>query len=378
MSNQLDPPSEVTVTVFDQWRDARRGVTAAEDLSNPYWSWLIRSETSSWAANGHFDGSSSYGGNPMWSNERYGQSSTLLDDGRTLLIAGEHEDHYDPDFFIYNDVIEIDCDGEIRILGFPTEAFPPTDFHTATMVGGKLVLIGNLGYPEQRIVGKSQILVMDPETWEIRQQASSGDGPGWIHGHQAVLDEGGSIRVSGGKVWISGEVGLVENFDDWRLDTKCWIWERLTRREVIVLEFFRGDGEPNRLFEMGMWVFNQDYYLPSIDEIAKHSGLGIDVEISEGVSESMRGVAPLDRMAFERRFRPDVLEHRVVPQPDDVFKEEIEVDGVLVRYEEEIYVVRLTVDGSLMPAKVEALREDLKGKLEKISGQVYEVRQVLP
>jgi hypothetical protein len=40
--------------------------------------------------------------------------------------------------------------------------------------------------------------------------------------------------------------------------------------------------------------------------------------------------------------------------------------------------VRLTVDGSLMPAKVEALCEDLKGKLEKISGQVYEVRQVLP
>lgn len=135
MSNKLDPPSEVIVTVFGQWRDARRGVTAAEDLSNPYWSWLIGSETSSWAANGHFDGPSSYGGNPMWSNGRHGQSRTLLADGRTLLIAGEQEDHYDPDFFIYNDVIEIDSKGGIRIFGFPTDAFPPTDFHTATMVG---------------------------------------------------------------------------------------------------------------------------------------------------------------------------------------------------------------------------------------------------
>jgi hypothetical protein len=246
------------------------------------------------------------------------------------------------------------------------------------MVRGKLVLIGNLGYPEQRIEGKTQILVMDPETWEIRQQASSGDGQGWIHGHQAVLEEGGSIRVSGGKVWTSGEVGLVENFDDWRLDPECWIWERLTWREVTVLEIFRADGRPNGLFEMSMWVFNQDYYLPYLDKMAKHAESGFDAESLGGMRESMGGVAPLDRAAFERRYRPDVLEYRIVPQANEGSKEEIEVDGVLVRYEEEVFAVRLTIEGRLVPDKVEALCADLKGKLEKISGQAYEVRRVLP
>ncbi len=36
--------------------------------------------------------------------ERFGQSKTITLDGRTIHIGGEHEDHYDPDFFIYNGV----------------------------------------------------------------------------------------------------------------------------------------------------------------------------------------------------------------------------------------------------------------------------------
>ena len=41
---------------------------------------------------------------PFWSFDRYGMSVTHLEDGRIILIGGEHEDYYDPYFFIYNDV----------------------------------------------------------------------------------------------------------------------------------------------------------------------------------------------------------------------------------------------------------------------------------
>lgn len=42
---------------------------------------------------------------PVWSFDRFGVSSTKLDDGCIIHVGGEHEDFYDSDFCIYNDVI---------------------------------------------------------------------------------------------------------------------------------------------------------------------------------------------------------------------------------------------------------------------------------
>ena len=44
---------------------------------------------------------------PFWSWQRFGRTSTALPDGRVIHIAGEHEDFYDPDFCIYNDVMVV-------------------------------------------------------------------------------------------------------------------------------------------------------------------------------------------------------------------------------------------------------------------------------
>ena len=72
---------------------------------------------------------------PVWCFDRFGQSMTILPDGRRIFIAGEHEDWYDPDFFIYNDVVVISTNGDIEhIFGYPIEVFPPTDFHAAAYV----------------------------------------------------------------------------------------------------------------------------------------------------------------------------------------------------------------------------------------------------
>ena len=71
---------------------------------------------------------------PVWSFDRFGQSMNILPDGR-VFIAGEHEDDYDWDFRIYNDVVVAAPNGDIEhIFGYPPEIFPPTDFHAAVFV----------------------------------------------------------------------------------------------------------------------------------------------------------------------------------------------------------------------------------------------------
>ena len=93
-----------------------------------------------------------------------GQPSVTLPDGREVYIAGEHEDHYDPDFYIYNDVVVMDGD-QCDILGYATDIFLPTDFHTATLVRDEIILIGNLGYPEDRDPTTTQVFRLNTRDW---------------------------------------------------------------------------------------------------------------------------------------------------------------------------------------------------------------------
>ena len=375
MSDSIHPPAEVTAEQFHQWRNARRGTRIAEDMSNPYWSWLIESETSSWRANEHFGGPSSFDAGAAWSPDRFGQSRTTLPDGREVLIAGEHEDFYDPDFYIYNDIIIRHPGGRIEILGFPEAAFPPTDFHSATLVDDQIILIGNLGYPPLRKAGRTQILVIDTATWEIRSQPSTGEGPGWIHRHQAEREEG-SILIRGGEVWTGPHKNTAENFDDWRLHLSDWRWERLTHRPVTVFELERADGEKIRLHDMRSWIWQQKngplppLQIPDME----------DSPLLEEIRNEMAGVAPKDREAFERLYKPDGVEHEDPGQPDDSMslQRQIRVQGVLVRYDEDFSSLRLTIEGELPQDVIRKLRDDLKSKIERADGAPYIVRQVKP
>ncbi len=161
-----EPGPEVTPKLFRKWQKARRGSTVAEDLTNPVWLWLFRGRVDPYHVNERFKtrlgkmlGSVDYPGNARWAGCRMGQSRTELADGRVFWIAGEHEDYYDPDFFIYNDVIVAHPSGEVQIVGYPELSFRPTDFHSATAVGDDrtILLIGNVGYSDERDVGRTQI-----------------------------------------------------------------------------------------------------------------------------------------------------------------------------------------------------------------------------
>jgi hypothetical protein len=129
------PPAEVTRELHLTWREPRLGTSNPERLTNPVWTWLAcNPEISAYQANRHFGGPGPCGG-PAWTNQRFGQSRTELGDGRIVAIAGEHEDYYDPDFYIYNDVHVIAPDGALDIYCYPRELFAATDFHTASAVG---------------------------------------------------------------------------------------------------------------------------------------------------------------------------------------------------------------------------------------------------
>jgi hypothetical protein len=121
------------------------GVVNADKLEKPFWIAMIRSGASAWSASKQFYNSDAGGREPVWCYQRYGRTTNVLPDGRIIEIAGEHEDHYDPDFCIYNDVTVFEKNGNIQIYSYPAEVFPPTDFHTATQVGDDILSLVILG-----------------------------------------------------------------------------------------------------------------------------------------------------------------------------------------------------------------------------------------
>jgi hypothetical protein len=165
---------------------------------------------------------------PVWCAMRFGQSITLLPDGRVVQSGGEHEDDYDPDFCIYNDVFVHNRDGSIIIFGYPEAVFPPTDFHTATLIDGGIYVIGALGYAGKRLYGQTPVHRLDTGTFRMERLDLSGEEPGWIYDHRAVRVGPHEIRVSGGKVVtaIGGEEIHTDNAKTFLLDVESLIWRR--------------------------------------------------------------------------------------------------------------------------------------------------------
>ena len=169
-------------------------------MNEPYWLGMIRAGVSAYAAACHFDGQRRWNEPALWCAQRFGQSISFLPDGRIVQVAGEHEDSYDPDFCIYNDVFVHHPDGRIDIHGYPEDLFPPTDFHTATLVGDELILIGSLGYAGLRAFGTTPVFSLSLTDFRMRRLAIEGTPPGWIYKHRAQPCGPRQLRVSGGTV----------------------------------------------------------------------------------------------------------------------------------------------------------------------------------
>jgi hypothetical protein len=291
----------------------------------------------------------------MWCFDRFGQSVTTLADGRALYIAGEHEDSYDPDFHIYNDVVVAAPDGTLAIYGYPHKDFPPTDFHSATLAAGRIVLIGNLGYIEHRSVGKTQVLELDLQTLAVRRVETHGEGPGWISRHSAELaPDGTAIIVSGGEVHRDSDQELWENVDEWELDLSTWTWTRKTRKGWPQWSYVRADRGRNALWDMrhALWYREVGWkvdYAKQVDRIVRLLGFEPDMSL-------VQSLYLLDESVVELPERED--EHSIVRTV---------VDGVTVKFNEDGFWVQAVAEGHLTAERLKELQDSVLAKLVSLT-----------
>lgn len=216
-------------------RTRRFGKTNPERMDIPFWRGMVRCGWGGYKAACYFDETFDRE-KPVWSHERFGMSLTPLPDGRFIQIAGEHEDSYDSDFCIYNDVTVHDGKGGFEILGYPEEVFPPTDFHSATLVGAWIYIIGNLGYSHTQEAHGLMMPVyrLHVETFRMERVVTRGASPGWIFNHEAILQRG-RIHLSGGDVLTrdaDGKAHIHGNPTAYALDLGTMAWQRLPDSEA--------------------------------------------------------------------------------------------------------------------------------------------------
>jgi ankyrin repeat protein len=219
---------ETSASEFQQNRSRRFGTQNPEIAHNPFWEGMIRSGISAYEAGKLFGVESKFDGKytPIWCAQRFGQSITFLPDGRIVQVAGEHEDGYDPDFCIYNDVFVHATGGDVTIYSYPESIFPPTDFHTATLIGDNIYLIGSLGYPGTRQYGKTPVYRLDTTSFQIERMETTGNEPGWIYKHRATLSTPKEVRIFGGEIVSLADDQEVhsENSKTFILDVEHRVW----------------------------------------------------------------------------------------------------------------------------------------------------------
>lgn len=345
---------EIDRDEFLAWRSPRQVKESPIRLDNPLWHWLVRTRHSAYSANEVFKGPSPFDAGPMWCFDRFGKSETALPDGRVVHVGGEHEDCYDPDFFIYNDVAVIDANGSIEILGYELDVFPPTDFHSATLAGKSIFIIGCLGYPEQRMSGHTPVYRLALDTMTITPVETSGNAPGWLHRHSAELsDDGRAIIVRGGEVWLGHKRTMQENIDSWSLDVVSGCWTRLTTLDWQRWTMVRVDRKRNRLYEVRQALWHRDHGWPGLESDWKHED-----------EPDFEALAALYRLDETSPAPENASEHNVY---------RVSIDGVTVRFIEDSWSVKALVEGRLSDVRFEKLQSETLATLQRLDAAAWEI-----
>jgi len=341
-------------------KSRRFGIQNPEQIDNPFWTAMVRSGASAWHARQKFSDLDAGERLPVWCYQRFGRSTTILDDDRIIEIAGEHEDSYDPDFCIYNDVTEFRADGSIRIFGYPERVFPPTDFHTATLVDDFILIVGCLGYPEGRQFGRTPVYRLNVTNFEIQEVETTGDQPGWIHRHMARLDGRSHILVSGGRIECGLSTPSRENIDEWALDLATWVWTRRTNRCWPQWTFLRADRKQNHLWQIrqALWTRNANWEEDFRKEMRR-------------LSESLGHEPDLDAVGSIYRVEGLTSDSPTKNADNKILR--VYVDGVAIRMKEDFWGIRVMVEGVLPVAKLKAFQDGVLANLARLEGAVWEI-----
>src|SRR5262245_18820715 len=216
---------QISREVFEEQRRPRFGTANPERMRLAFWEWMHRGSATQPADEGILGQfglmmragvlKSGYGpyrardlfqvplnrdDGPIWTFDRMGQTRTELPDGRVVCVGGEHEDSYDPDFCIYNDVVVLGPDDQVELYGYPREPFPPTDFRTASLVDGRIIIVGCLGYLDDRRPSPTPVFALDLADYRISVISTTGANPGWVFKHEAESSPEGVITIRGGEL----------------------------------------------------------------------------------------------------------------------------------------------------------------------------------
>ena len=327
---------------------------------------MMKNEVSPYQANQDLDENHQH--HPHWCYYRMGQSETVLPDGTNVLIAGEHEDSYDPDFFIYNDVTVIRPDGEITFFGYSEYLFPPTDNHSATLVGDQIYIIGCLGYPHQRHKDKTPVYSLNINDFHIHKVSTKGLTPSWLHSHAAQLSQDGkSIICEGGDV-IHPSGNYVENLAKWNLELETGIWTKLSEKKWTRWKIYREDSSRNDLSNISDLQYAQKLksdnprreYLTPHDFITEIKARGHEIDLS----------------LYENRHIPPMPHERIGEDENNFRHFRVAIEGVICRIVEGSHEIEFNIEGNLPEEMVKDLQAHYLDIYSKLEGMPYTIEQI--
>ena len=352
----------ISQELFEEWRKPRFGEANPTLTSNPVWNWLIETKINAWQAKKASE-HDYYDDGATWCFDRFGQTNTQLPDGRIVYIGGEHEDHYDPDFYIYNDVVVENIDKSLDIYTYPEDVFLPTDFHSSTLVGNKIIIVGRLGYPEQRETN-TPVYTLDINTFTIEKIPTTGIMPGWIFRHIAILmEDKKTLLITLGENYRGDNKSICENINEWTLNTETWEWQLAKENLWDRWEYLRKDRGRNFLWEMRSTLWTQKVnWLKEFEEHLTdlNKKLGYDPDISK----------------VESLYQPPV-NFTSVPEIEDEYNQyRIIIDNVIIRYVEDSWGIQVCAEGTLAPEIIETLKNDLFIKLTGLIKTDWEILDI--
>lgn len=363
------------------------------NTTNPFYQWVIKHNLNAWRIRktiiDNYKYEDSFETPPLWSQARMEQSRTVLADGRIVLIGGEYEDFYDPDFCIYNDVIVINVDGTSEIYSYPKSLFAPTDFHTATLVSTEedehIIIIGSLGYPEDRQYAHTSVYRLNVRNFKIEQVATR-NSMGWISSHQATLRDN-QIVIKGGEILIDDIAPLLDNLDTWTLNLNTLIWKNITQFDRKWQRFYVRRQDDNGL---SLWEYKQlDGFLQKKDHLQtditdkSQSKIGyISDEIQKYSADIEDYTNQSPNIEVYRQLLVPPIAHEIVSIFDD--SEELNsydsvllIDDIKVGYKtRNDSCIQVIIEGKLSDDKLELLQQNLRHKLSKIENMACEVVEI--
>jgi len=357
--------------MFEEQRERRFGRANPERMDLEFWEWMVRGAEESrtrdedaeedpdapvstpYEACKHFGLDNDFSA-AVWNFSRMGATRTPHPDGRMVCIGGEHEDYYDPDFCIYNDVVVLDLDGSIAIYGYPRDVFPPTDFHTATLDGDRIIVIGCLGYPEERRHDRTPVMALSLSDYRIEELPSLGEAPGWIFKHEAEFSRG-IITIRGGEIQEheDGEAVIRRNFDDFAYDVDAGTWKRLTDRRWRQFSI---------VDEAGKSFMRGPRFAPG--------GCGLDEAMADKLAEAQERMDEVFVYVMPEAMRPRTIPHEIVwsEEPEYPLVHRLVVDGITVAIEISSSI-EILVEGDMDETLAEALARDVKESVEAETGR---------